>query len=60
MFTNAITAGVVVVTSNEIKTTEGIINTTNTMNLQSGAVDGDMAAQAFFIHGMDARDEFNG
>ena len=60
LFTNAITAGVVVVTGNEIKTTEGIINTTNTMNLQSGAVDGDMAAQAFFIHGMDARDEFNG
>ena len=60
LFTNAITAGVVVVQGQEISTTEGIINVTNQMNLTSGSPDGDMAAQGFFIHGMDDRNEFNG
>ena len=60
LFTNAITAGVVVVTGQEIKTTEGIINVTNQMNMNSGSPDGDMAAQGFFVHGMDDRNEFNG
>ena len=60
LFTNAITAGVVVVQGQEISTTEGIINVTNQMNLTSGSPDGDMAAHGFFIHGMDDRNEFNG
>ena len=51
---------VVVVTGQEIKTTEGIINVTNQMNMNSGSPDGDMAAQGFFVHGMDDRNEFNG
>ena len=59
VFTNSLTAGVVVLTSNVITTTEGVMNVDKLVNMTSGQMGGDLAAQALFHHGHVDRDEFN-
>jgi len=59
LFTNKITAGVVFLTNNEIGTTEGIVNFSNTTNF-TGGVDGDMLANALFMAARTSNDDFNG
>jgi len=59
VFTNSLTAGVVVVTSNVLTTTEGVMNVDKHVNMNSGQMGGDLAAQALFHHGHVDRDEFN-
>ena len=59
VFTNSLTAGVVVLTSNVITTTEGVMNVNRLVNMTSGQMGGDLAAQALFHHGHVSRDEFN-
>ena len=59
LFTNKITAGVVFATNNEIGTTEGIVNFSETTNF-TGGVDGDMLANSLFMAAMTSQDDFNG
>ena len=59
VFTNSLTAGIVVVTNNVLTTTEGVMTVDKQMNMTSGQMGGDLAAQALFHHGHVNRDEFN-